>query len=519
MRSSVTKILSLLFVLIFTFTVEAQERLIQDYSKVMEIPEIVAMESSPTHLYVLSEAEGMVVFRAYSDSLQWLYTSSGMQRRGSNIMADIRFAYLFGETNRLTVLEPTSALGVYSSTLLPQKPMAAARIGNALYIALGQNGLGKVSLETPETVDSEPELVASEQISGDNVIDVRSTPVSKQLFVLTNAPSLLVFDVEEQNLALSQNIMLNTNLTNIFVDNENVWGANSKGEVFGIRSAGIGQKLGMVNEPVDDIYKWENRLFVRTESGEIWVSETGSNSLKAWKTDGAAKNLLAKNKERLWIAENDKISEIKIAVISDSSLTANASQNSGFKIKTIPNQIVTYPTPLLLALEMEGNHAAQEVEFSYRSNIKNALIRKQGLFWQPNVNQVGGHWFTIVATDSEGRSDSTRFLVDVRSFNSPPRFSPVRNTSIAVNEKYELSFSAVDPENPKNSIVRYIGVDMPDGANLNEKTGTFVWTPSDRQIGESTFKVIATDKLGAASSIEVTLKVLDITRESPQNRN
>ncbi|MDZ7807973.1 MAG: Ig domain-containing protein [Gracilimonas sp.] len=119
----------------------------------------------------------------------------------------------------------------------------------------------------------------------------------------------------------------------------------------------------------------------------------------------------------------------------------------------------------------------------------------------------------------DGRSDSTRFLADVRSFNSPPRFSPVRNTSIAVNEKYELTFSAIDPDNPENSIIRFIGVDMPDGASLNEKTGTFVWTPSDRQIGESTFKVIATDKLGAASSLEVTLNVLDITRESPQNGN
>jgi hypothetical protein len=168
---------------------------------------------------------------------------------------------------------------------------------------------------------------------------------------------------------------------------------------------------------------------------------------------------------------------------------------------------------------MEGSQSAQGVEFSYRSNVKNALIRKQGFFWQPNVNQVGSHWFTVVATDSDGRSDSTRFLADVRSFNSPPRFSPVRNSSIAVNEKYELNFSAIDPDNPQNSIIRFIGVDMPDGATLNEKTGTFVWTPSDRQIGESTFKVIATDKLGAASSVEVTLNVLDISRDSPQNGN
>ena len=521
MRSLVTNILTVFLVAAFTQSAQAQhsKKLMQDFSKVMEIPQVVAMEASPTHLYVLSDSEGMVVFRAYTDSLQWLYTSSGMQRRGDQIMADSRFAYLFGDTNRLTILEPTSALGVYSSTRLPQITTAAARIGNTLFIALGQSGLGKLSLETPEAVDSSPEMTGVEQITGSRVLDVRSTALSKQLFVLTDTPSLLVFDYEDQSLKVNKNISLNSGLTHIFVDDENVWGTNRTGEVFEIRSAGIGRRIGSVNDVVESIYKWKDRTFVRTEGGKIWVSGPDTALLEPWKTDGAANNYLAKSKDRLWITENDKISEIKIFDGSVISQASDDSQNTGFNIKTIPNQIVTYPAPLLIPLEMEGAMTAQNIEFSYRSNVKNATVRKQGFFWRPSVNQVGSHWFTIVATDSEGQSDSTRFLVDVRSFNSPPRFSPVRNTSIAVNENYELTFSAIDPDNPQNSIIRFIGVDMPDGATLNEKTGTFTWTPTDRQIGESTFKVIATDRLGAASSVEVTLNVLDISRDSPQNGN
>ena len=83
-----------------------------------------------------------------------------------------------------------------------------------------------------------------------------------------------------------------------------------------------------------------------------------------------------------------------------------------------------------------------------------------------------------------------------------------------MNEEYVLQFNASDPENPQNPIIRYIGVDMPDGASINEKTGEFKWTPTERQVGETTFKVIATDRLGAASSIDVTLNVLDISRDS-----
>ena len=122
------------------------------------------------------------------------------------------------------------------------------------------------------------------------------------------------------------------------------------------------------------------------------------------------------------------------------------------------------------------------------------------------------NWFTIVATSSTGEIDSTRFTVDLRSFNTPPRFSPVRGSTIAVEEEYTLQFKAIDPENPSSNLIRYLGVDLPQGAQIDETTGLFKWTPNIRQVGETTFKVIASDQLGAASSIEVTLNVLDIRR-------
>lgn len=501
-------------ILIFTFAfisysqVHGQEKLVQKYSRMMEIPGVSAMESSPTHLYILSESEGMAVFRAYPDSLQWLYTSSGMQRRGNKIMADIRFAYLFGDSRRLTVLEPTSVLGVYSSTILPAQPRAAARLKNSLYIALGEKGLGHVSLESPESVDSNPESVAQDQIKGAEVLDLRSSNVSNQLFVLTDAPSLLVFSQQDSTLRISENISLRKPLEQIFIDQERVWGSTANGEIFEIRSSGIGKRIGITNESVHHISSWNGRLFIRTASGRVWVTDK-SDLLEIWKDDESAGNYLANSASRIWISENDNISEI---ISRERTNTTSTITSGNFKIKPVPNQVITYPNPLILAFEMEGNYPASQVEFSYRSNAQNAKIRKQGFFWQPTVNQVGNFWFNIVATNAEGQSDSTRFVVDVRSFNAPPRFSPIRSTSIAVNEEYTLQFNATDPENPQNSLVRYIGVDMPDGATINEKTGEFSWTPTERQVGESTFKVIATDRYGAASSVDVTLNVLNISR-------
>ncbi|MDR9418898.1 Ig domain-containing protein [Gracilimonas sp.] len=502
----------ILFISLIFSNTQAQQKLMQDYSQLMDIPNVIAMEASPTHLYVLSGDEGMAVFRTYPDSLQWLYTSNGMQRRGYNIMADVRFAYLFGDSNRLTVLEPTSALGVYSSTILPEQPTAAARISNQLYFALQSSGLGKVSLASPESVDSEPETLANSILSNSSVLDLQSTDYSNQLFVLTDAPSLLVFTQQDSTIELEQNIQLDVRLTDIFIDEEEVWGSTQTGEIFEISGLGIGKRIGATNEKVQKIFSWQNIVFARTESGRVWATDE-SGSLQIWKEDNSAGNYIAKSGQMMWISENDKVSAVRL---QQDSVSTPVTQSNSFEIKPIANQIVTFPKPLILGLEMVGNYPSENVKFSYRSNTNNAKIRKQGFYWQPTVNQIGNYWFTIVARSQDGKSDSTRFVVDVRSFNSPPRFSPIRTSSIAVNEEYTVEFSATDPDNPQNSLIRYIGVDLPEGASINEKTGEFSWTPTERQIGKTTFKVIATDRLGAATSTDVTLNVLDISRGSDQ---
>ena len=107
----------LIFSLTLTFLIICYQNILaqstkQDfrYKPTMDINNVLDMASSPSHLYVLSEQDGLAVFRVSNDNTQWLYTNVGMQRRGNKIVTDIRFAYLFGYGRRLTVLEPTSAL-------------------------------------------------------------------------------------------------------------------------------------------------------------------------------------------------------------------------------------------------------------------------------------------------------------------------------------------------------------------------------------------------------------------------
>lgn len=499
-----------LFLFFLSFSVRSDAQWSQDYQNLIEISNIKAMEASEAHLYVLSELEGMAVFRVHGDSLQWLYTSAGMQRRGNTIESDIRFAYLYGDSKRLTVLEPTSVLGVFSSTQLPTTPKGVARLSSNLYVALGDEGLGELPLTSADDFDSEVNIVANGTIGRVAVLDVVSSIISNQLFVLTDDKKIHSFQIGDDGLESIASFTLSQDLTHLFIQNEKLWGASSTGDLFTITTNGLGRKIGTVNGTISKVAEIENSLFVRTTSGQLWISEN-NGGLRLWQAESQAGNFITKSADALWISIFDKVSPLQKGSNETVTTTSNENKSQSFRIKPIENKTLTFPQPLLTAIELElGDYS--DISFTYKSPVANAQIQKQGFYWQPSVNQVGITPFTIIGSNSKGHIDSTSFTVEVRTFNAPPRFSPIRGSTVAVNDPYEISFNAIDPENPSNGLIRYLGVDLPEGSTLNEQTGEFNWTPNERQIGDQTFRIVATDEQGTASSIEVTYNVVNISR-------
>jgi hypothetical protein len=481
----------------------------QDFTNMIEISNVKAMEASSSHLYVLSELEGMAVFRIHSDSLQWLYTSSGMQRRGDKLESDIRFGYLYGESRRLTVLEPTSVLGVFSSTQLPVPPLGVARLGDKLYVALNEEGLGELSLTDPDLFDNEPEIAQNGIIGRAAVIDVASSIVANQLFVLTNDDRILLFKMEEGVLSHTSSINLDEPVNRLFVQEDKIWASSALGEIYSITTNGIGQRLGEVDAPVSSILQVDGDIIVRTQNQQLWISQS-NDDFKLWQAETSSGNFIAKSDDAVWVSFFDRISSLTSSS-NEASLSISSTQSSGFNIKDIQNKTLTFPQPLLIGLELE-NGDLNDVTFTYRSSVANATIKKQGLYWQPSVNQIGVTPFTIIATNSSGAIDSTSFTVEIKTFNAPPRFSPIRGSTIAIDDPYELTFNAIDPENPSSTLIRYLGVDLPTGSTLNERTGLFSWTPTERQLGEQTFRIVATDEQGTAASIDVTFTVVNLSR-------
>ncbi|WP_372635291.1 putative Ig domain-containing protein [Fodinibius sp.] len=493
-----------------THTLHAQHNLEKDYSFVMNVPSVVAMASSPAHFYVLSETEGMAVFRSRADSLQWLYSSTGMQRRGNKVIADIRFAYLFGEGPRLTVLEPTSVLGVYSSTDLPARPLDVKRMGQQLYVALGSRGIGILSLETSSAVDSGINFIDSTELKGRDIISLAGT--ANRLFALSDNQQLFLFDRNDDTISLTRSLDLSETLTDLFLTGGTLYGSDSNGNIFEIGNNSDLSKLGNIGERIRDIVAWDDWLIIKGTSDRLWTSYK-SRSPELWKEDEQAGNHMALTKGHLWISEYGQITKINAPELSnadDNAVGISKKTGGDFALREIPNYTIPHSKPLIFPIRIEGDISAGDVRFTYQSpDIPDAEVRGQSFYWVPSSDDVGSHRVEIIASTSDGRSSSARFNINVRSFNAPPRFTPVRPVSIPVGEPFSLPFNAVDSDGINKDLIRYLGVNLPKGATIDEASGTIQWTPTPRQVGENSFRVIATDQYGAASSVDVTINVVD----------
>jgi hypothetical protein len=132
--------------------------------------------------------------------------------------------------------------------------------------------------------------------------------------------------------------------------------------------------------------------------------------------------------------------------------------------------------------------------------------------WQPSNSDVGTNRFTVIAANGLGASDSTTFNVEVRQFNAPPRLTPTRPVSIPIDEEFNLQLVGVDPDGSNTDLVRYTGVNLPEGVKLDAQTGLLTWTPTDRQVGRHVLQIVTSDQFGASMSNEVILNVIRMRR-------
>ena len=507
---------ALLTALSFASVSLSAQKLIKNMETVLRIDNILEMQASPLHFYVLSESEGLVVFRNRPDSLQWLYTTEGMQDRGSELRTDVRFAYIFGDGTRLSVIEPTSILGTYTSTYLPSAPVGVARVREFVYSGLSSGGIVRLSITSPDAFDSEPEFV--EWLSKDELVVDMISVDDNSLVVSTEAPALLILQLENDKLELVRRVATERPLYNIRLKDGKIYANGKNGGIYLVRDTGRLAPITNVGEPVDHFDYFGDVMLIRSEGGRVWTYST-TDSLQLMRGRSESGNHFLVSRNNLWMNEFEILQQLNF----ESTNIATEGEESTDKLVNLPrkltisklsDEVLPYPRALVKILNVNENWPAGMVQYFVRSQTAEAKIQSKGLYWQPSSRDIGSHIFTVVASSANGLSDSTSFEVNVKPFNSPPRFAPYRPITIPVNNAFELPISARDPDGSNPELIRYMGVDMPEGATIEEQTGLFKWKPELKHVGVHRFQIVGTDQYGAASAIELIVTVEEVVGDS-----
>lgn len=136
--------------------------------------------------------------------------------------------------------------------------------------------------------------------------------------------------------------------------------------------------------------------------------------------------------------------------------------------------------------------------------------------WTPAFNQSGKFDVTFTATDKSGAYATVSTSITVSVVNTAPSFSlagaaKLPNTTIREGQAFTFTYKAIDPQ---GDVVKYYIVNnKPAGAQLDELTGVFSWTPAVGQNGSYLLSVVATD--GTNNSEQVTSLITVVANHKP----
>lgn len=476
---------------------------------VLRVPSVQAISGSFTHFYVLSSTQGLAVFRASGDSLIYLYTSDALLRRGNMMRSDARFAYLFGNDKRITVIDPTVSQALYSVAILQSEPLGLARVGSKLFLAMGTSGIAIVSLADPASMEDTYETLQARFGPSESAIDIVSQ--ANRIFVLGSTGTIYPFIVSSGSVAQEAPIATGFDAKRIFASNGSILLTTDTGIAIQYDHPSYPAEITTIGSAVADAYLTDSGWVIRTEDARLWlIDKSADNRVSILRDNSSAGNHVTINKDTIWISEFGRIStltEVSTPLDTDSEETPS----NQISITRVSDRNIPFPQPLLVSFTLDKG-SDQGISWYVRHSSRSVPVRGNALIWQPNSSEIGTNRFTVIASNNLGASDSLTFNVEVRQFNVPPRLTTTRPVSIPTDEEFSMQLVGVDPDGSDTDLVRYTGVNLPDGIFLDPQTGLLRWTPSDRQLGRHVLQIITTDQFGASMSNEVILNVIRVRR-------
>ncbi len=137
-----------------------------------------------------------------------------------------------------------------------------------------------------------------------------------------------------------------------------------------------------------------------------------------------------------------------------------------------------------------------------------SLDQNTGLFsWVPGYDQAGNYEVEFTVTDDGNPLglDVEIITITIGNVNRLPIFTPVGSQAVDEGELLEFSVIATDPDS--GDVVIITAANLPDGANFNQISGQFSWTPGYLQEGTYTVTFTATDNGTPIESSEMGVPI------------
>jgi hypothetical protein len=183
------------------------------------------------------------------------------------------------------------------------------------------------------------------------------------------------------------------------------------------------------------------------------------------------------------------------------------------ELSPVGQQTVAENTPLTITFQGSDPDIEDNGKLAFSgSNLPQGatLNPASGTFsWTPDYTQAGSYQISITLTDAGGLTAELTVPVEVTDVNRPPQLQPVEAITIDEGETYSFNLSATD-EDTDNQLTYSIS-NLPDGAELDENSGQFSWTPDFDQAGTYTLTATASDGT-EESATTISLTINDVNR-------
>jgi len=143
--------------------------------------------------------------------------------------------------------------------------------------------------------------------------------------------------------------------------------------------------------------------------------------------------------------------------------------------------------------------------------------------WMPTFEQSGYYTVTFTNTDPAGLNVSKKANIKVNHVNRTPVFNPLAAQTVAENALLTFVIpKGEDPDREDAEILKYIALNLPEGAAFDQTLMTLTWTPTFEQSGEYISTITLADgEFTVEQPVTITVthvnRVPEIQPIKPQN--